>query len=357
MQAKTDKISILIPCFNEEKSIKKCVESCLNQTRKVDEIVVVDDSSTDNSLQILKSFGKRIKVIKIKKRLGNKSYVQEHGLKYVTDSIFIATDGDTVLEKDFVKKIIDQRIKDEPFLETIDTDGFTHKVWIIEDADEIKFIQDKFVKTPVIIADGHHRYITALKRSKQGGCNFIMSMFIDFNDPGLKIYTSYRMIKTMPFKGMDEVINRMKDLFQVSEIGTFDDLINTINKEKKKRSFGLAYDNRYVVFSIDNTVSTEDRISQPYSKEWRYLPVPILHYIIFDKYLDIPKDKVVFKKNLAGIKKLFKEKQFDAVFMVSNTKLEDIERITELGEIMPQKSTYFFPKPLSGLLIHKHREE
>ena len=58
-----------------------------------------------------------------------------------------------------------------------------------------------------------------------------------------------------------------------------------------------------------------------------------------------------------GIKQLFKEKHFDAVFMVSNTKLEEIKRITELGEIMPQKSTYFFPKPLSGLLIHKHKEE
>lgn len=95
----------MIPCFNEEKSIKKCVESCLNQTRKADEIVVVDDSSTDNSLQILKSFGKRIKVVRVKKRLGNKSYVQEYGLKYVTGSIFIATDGDTVLERNFVKKI------------------------------------------------------------------------------------------------------------------------------------------------------------------------------------------------------------------------------------------------------------
>lgn len=266
--------------------------------------------------------------------------------------IFTIYDG-----KDFAKNIINKHIKDEPFLKTIDTDGFTHKVWVIENTDDIKYLQDKFAKTPVIIADGHHRYKTGIKRRHEGGCNYIMAMFIDFNDPGLKIYTSYRMIKTMPFNGMEEVINKMKVFFDINEIDTFNDLIDTINKEKTKRAFGLAYDNRYVVFSIDNSVKTEDHINESYSKEWRNLPVPILHYIIFDKYLNIPKEQIVFKKNLAGIKKLFKEKQFDAVFMVSNTNLEEIKRITELGEIMPQKSTYFFPKPLSGLLIHTHKLE
>jgi cellulose synthase/poly-beta-1,6-N-acetylglucosamine synthase-like glycosyltransferase len=98
------KISILIPCHNEEKSIKQCVESCLNQTRKADEIVVVDDSSTDGSLKILKSFGKNIKIIKNRSK-GNKSYAQERGLKFIKGDIFVATDGDTIIDKNFVKQI------------------------------------------------------------------------------------------------------------------------------------------------------------------------------------------------------------------------------------------------------------
>ena len=99
------KVSILIPCHNEEKSIKKCVESCLNQTRKADEIVVVDDGSTDKSVEILEGFGDKVKIIKIIKNTGNKSYVQQHGLNFVTGDVFIATDGDTVLDKNFVKSI------------------------------------------------------------------------------------------------------------------------------------------------------------------------------------------------------------------------------------------------------------
>lgn len=112
MRKKKNKISILIPCHNEGKSIKRCVESCLDQTRKADEIIVVDDASTDNSLEMLRDFGRKIKIVRVKKRMGNKSYVQEYGLKLVTGNIFIATDGDTILDKNFVKRI-DKDFKDQ----------------------------------------------------------------------------------------------------------------------------------------------------------------------------------------------------------------------------------------------------
>jgi cellulose synthase/poly-beta-1,6-N-acetylglucosamine synthase-like glycosyltransferase len=99
------KISILIPCYNEEKSIRQCVDSCLAQTRRPDEIIVVDDCSIDSSPEILASYGQQIKVVKTPKNSGNKSRAQEYGLGYVSGDIFIATDGDTFLEKDFVERI------------------------------------------------------------------------------------------------------------------------------------------------------------------------------------------------------------------------------------------------------------
>lgn len=99
-------VSILIPCWNEEASIAKCVQSCLNQSVKLHQIIVVDDFSTDKSAEILKKFGKKITYLKVPKRLGNKSFVQEYGLKFVTADIVVATDADTLIDRRFVEEIV-----------------------------------------------------------------------------------------------------------------------------------------------------------------------------------------------------------------------------------------------------------
>ncbi|MFH1968327.1 MAG: glycosyltransferase family 2 protein [bacterium] len=113
------KISILIPCYNEEITIEKCLLSCINQTRPADEIIVADDSSTDRTPEILKKFdGFRsgsaplIKIVRTPRNSGTKSHAQKYGLQFVTGDIYIATDGDTMLHKDFVKNI-EREMRDE----------------------------------------------------------------------------------------------------------------------------------------------------------------------------------------------------------------------------------------------------
>ncbi len=99
------KISILIPAHNEERSIRATVESCLKQTRPADQVLVVNDGSTDKTGEILATFGDKIQVVTIPIATGNKSYAQEHGLKFVVGDVFIATDGDTILDSKFVEMI------------------------------------------------------------------------------------------------------------------------------------------------------------------------------------------------------------------------------------------------------------
>ena len=112
------KISVLIPCHNEEKSIQTCVQSCLDQSRIPDEIVVVNDGSTDRSAEILAGFGDQIKVVTLEKATGNKSFAQEYGLRFVSGEIFITTDGDTVLDRDFVK-IVEEDFTRNPQISAI----------------------------------------------------------------------------------------------------------------------------------------------------------------------------------------------------------------------------------------------
>lgn len=100
------KITVLIPCYNEELTIKQCILSVLDQSRKADEIIVVNDGSSDSTQKILRSFGDKIREVNLSKKTGNKSIAQEKGLKHVKGDIFITTDGDTVLHPDFIKNII-----------------------------------------------------------------------------------------------------------------------------------------------------------------------------------------------------------------------------------------------------------
>ncbi|MDP2090928.1 MAG: glycosyltransferase family 2 protein [Candidatus Gracilibacteria bacterium] len=99
------KISIIIPAYNEEETIGACLKSCLNQTRKADHIIVVNDGSTDRTGKIIDSFGKKVNGIHLTKNTGNKSHVQQIAINHVTDDVFIATDADTILDKHFVEQI------------------------------------------------------------------------------------------------------------------------------------------------------------------------------------------------------------------------------------------------------------
>ncbi|NTW14232.1 MAG: glycosyltransferase family 2 protein [Candidatus Moranbacteria bacterium] len=100
-------ITILVPCYNEGKTIRKCAEHWLDQTHPADEIIVVDDCSTDNTREVLQEFSDRIKVIALPKNTGNKSFVQEEGLRHVVTDVFIATDADTIMDRHFVKRVYD----------------------------------------------------------------------------------------------------------------------------------------------------------------------------------------------------------------------------------------------------------
>jgi len=100
-----ESITVIIPCHNEEKMISMCVESCLNQTRKPDQILVVNDGSTDKSDKILRKYEDKITIINIPEATGNKSRALEIGLRYVTSTVVVATDGDTILDPNFIELI------------------------------------------------------------------------------------------------------------------------------------------------------------------------------------------------------------------------------------------------------------
>lgn len=99
------KISLLVPCYNEELALEASLQSCLSQTRAFDEIIFVDDCSKDRTPEILARYTDRITAVRTPRNTGNKSSAQEYGLRFVTGDIMVTTDADTLLDPHFVEEI------------------------------------------------------------------------------------------------------------------------------------------------------------------------------------------------------------------------------------------------------------
>ncbi|MFX1523243.1 MAG: DUF1015 family protein [Promethearchaeota archaeon] len=254
-------------------------------------------------------------------------------------------------------EIFEKYVHTEPFLKTLDREGFTHKIWIVSSQEDIKKFQNIIKNHSVIIADGHHRYITCLRHSRNGGCKYIMALFIDFNDPGLIIYTSHRQIHKIPVKTLDEFRNKVNSTFTIIEhIKDVKKLKVLMKKNKEKHVFGCYLKHEFFLLTLKQDINIEEYIQGNHSKEWKNLSLPILHDILLNYCLDIKKEDISFIINEDEAIEKVDKGEIDALFLVNPTTLEEIQRITQLGEIMPQKSTYFYPKPLSGLIIHRHTE-
>ena len=254
-------------------------------------------------------------------------------------------------------KIFKKYVGSEPYLKTTDRDGFTHKIWMVSKEEDIKGFQDIIKKNSVIIADGHHRYITCLRHSRNGGCKYIMALFIDFNDPGLIIFTSHRQIHKLPVENLQDFKNRVKVAFTIKEdIKNFQSLKEIMENNIGKHVFGCYIKNKFIFLKLKKEINIEELVSGNHSKKWKNLSLPILHNILLKNCLNIkPEDISFIKDEEKGLENV-DNGIIDALFMVNPTTLEEIQKITQLGEIMPQKSTYFYPKPLSGLIIHRHTD-
>ncbi|MHA1932312.1 MAG: DUF1015 family protein, partial [Promethearchaeota archaeon] len=144
-------------------------------------------------------------------------------------------------------KIFKKYIDTAPFLKTLDREGFTHKIWMVSNEEDIKEFQNIIKNHSVIIADGHHRYVTCLRHSRNGGCKYIMALFIDFNDPGLIIYTSHRQIYELPVENLEDFRDKVKSSFDITEnIKSIQELRDLMENNKGKHVFGCYFKNKYI---------------------------------------------------------------------------------------------------------------
>lgn len=290
-------------------------------------------------------------------------------------------------EENEVRTLLDSVTQGQAGLEATDHLGVVHRLWPIDDMATITKLTSIMGPKPTFVADGHHRYETACNyrdklAAEAGGelpadhpANFVLMMCIGMSDPGMIVLPTHRLFRGVPEMTSDELIAKLGDSFETRIAGEGPDLANMIWEEiateDAQGTLGLftGKDERWVVARITDAGRTKmAEIAADHSEEWQGLGVSILHRLLMETLLeqkDIPKPMYVHSVDevVAGLEsgdavgrdatgQMGQGGNFPLAALVMPATLGHVRSISEHNERMPAKSTYFYPKLLSGLVFN-----
>jgi uncharacterized protein (DUF1015 family) len=277
-------------------------------------------------------------------------------LKANLSPIFVLfSDKDKMISRIFDRYLLGE----EPFIDISDMEGIKTRLWRLSDDTVVKRLKEYMKDKSIYIADGHHRYEVAQffcnimkkkKRNKFTGkedFNYIMAYFTDLNSKDLQILPIHRLIKRLPLD-----INVLQGDFSIEKVKDKYELFILLRKAGiAEHAYGIYKDSKYFLLRF-NYPSRLDQYISIGSREFKNLDVSILQYIIFKKLKVKDKDVVYIKDEEQAIN-MVDEQKAEAVFFLNPVKIEQLRIIASGGEKMPPKSTYFYPKVLSGLVINQ----
>lgn len=257
-----------------------------------------------------------------------------------------------------------------------DEDSFRHRLWIIKDKKAIQNIQEAMADKILIIADGHHRYETSLNYLKEKlvqlkevkgnePFHYIMMTLFRMDDPGLVILPTYRLVKGLDELSGESFKETFSPYFDIQEMSASDplekdvleDVLNQVNSELHTFAAYVAPLKKFFVLRLKSEDILDREINQDKSKQWKRLNVAILHSLIIDKLEPLSssfslEENVSYIRNLKeGLGKVVNG-EFQMIFLLRPSSLSQIREVVENGELMPHKSTDFFPKLKSGLVMN-----
>jgi len=240
--------------------------------------------------------------------------------------------------------------------------------WPITDPEVIEGVVEEMApKRNLIIADGHHRYETAINyrdemREKHpdapsnAGFNFRMVTMVSMQDPGLVILPTHRLIHSYGKMSATEILETAKETFSLIQLDGRDELEAALDEATPDHPrFGF-YNGGFTVLELRDP-DVMDRLLPGRDPAWRMLDVSVLHEVLIQRVMGISEEAVERKENIEYLRD--PQMGYDAVdageaeflFVLNPTRMEQVRACTAAGEKMPQKSTDFYPKVISGMVM------
>ncbi len=290
-----------------------------------------------------------------------------------------------------VTRLVERALKGKlPACEAVDPDGARHRLWRIADPRALRLIARALERRPLFIADGHHRYETALayreeqrKTLKAGGeerkggegpgrrnaHEYVMMFLANLEEEGLTVLPIHRLVFGLPGFEAKRVVRRLGrefllDRFPFSSLNEpavrqrF--LLELQRRGRRGHAFGTAIhgERAYVILTLKDRTLIDRDGAVGHSRAYRRLDVSILQRLVLERALGITpeqirqQERIAFTKSAREALESVAKGEAQMALLLNPTKVREVKAVARAHEKMPQKSTYFYPKLLTGLVIN-----
>jgi uncharacterized protein (DUF1015 family) len=281
-----------------------------------------------------------------------------------------------------VNRILDEAARGRPELEAVDDLGETHRVWRLDDPARLEAVRRLLEPKECIIADGHHRYETSwnykqeMARAERRGegpesPDNVLATLVNMDDD-LTIFGTHRLVYDAPSFDPARLLAEARRNFEVreypfagpaEEAAARRELLEDLRLEGASRPcFGVALRGAaaHFLFLVRDVRAAAAQVRESRSEDWRSLDVNLLHTLVLEGVLGIGPAQLAAEKNVEflrsadeAVDKVRAPGKYQAAFLVNPVRIDQIRRIVRHGERFPQKTTDFYPKLLTGLLLCK----
>lgn len=255
-----------------------------------------------------------------------------------------------------------------PWVRVRDDQGVLHTVWRVSDASAVKSIQHTFQRKTLLIADGHHRYETALtyaeERRQYGDGSlaphdFVLVSLVNVEDAGLLVFPTHRVVHGVAHFSSEKFLEALETHFRLKRCKPNELVAQLHQVSEKVRAFGVYVGHNQVFLATLADAKAYARV-MPRAKPraWRDLDLACLEVIVLRMILGIEEEKLeqklFYTRSLREALAKVDAGEGQAALIVRPTPVRLVKALARARELMPQKSTYFYPKFPSGLLVYSH---
>lgn len=248
-----------------------------------------------------------------------------------------------------------------------DENGLTHRLWALTDTAACEAVTAAFKDLKLYIADGHHRYETALNYRREltengavtEAADYCMMMLVEMSHPGLVVFPTHRILHHLTDFSAEKLLSACETYFTAKPL-PLAEVNNALDAAyaNEQKAFGFYDGKKAVVLTLKDTAVMKELLPHlsPVSQQ---LDVTVLHTLVLERLLSIDKENMANQKNLTYTRDADEAIQAvesgaaDCCFLLNPTRVSEIRDVAAAGEKMPQKSTYFYPKLITGLTVNK----